>query len=54
MSPDERKVGLSIKALQPPVERKVAEKVHQPAPPPTATNTIGDMMAMKERNALKR
>jgi small subunit ribosomal protein S1 len=54
LNPDERKVGLSVKALHAEVERKEADKVLQAASSSTATNTIGDMVAMKERNALKR
>src|ERR1019366_5923484 len=54
MNAEERKVGLSIKALHVQVERKETEKVMQATSSSTATNTIGDMMAMKERNALKR
>ncbi len=53
LNPSERKIGLSIKALQAPAERNEAEKF-QPQSTSTATNTIGDMMAMKERNSAKR
>ena len=54
MNEEERKVGLSIKALHVQAERKETEKVMQATSSSTATNTIGDMVAMKERNALKR
>ena len=56
MNAEERKVGLSIKALHVQAERaerKETEKVLQ-ASASMATNTIGDMVAMKERNAQKR
>lgn len=50
----ERKVGLSLKALHAEAERKEAEKFIKPNPSSSATNTIGDMVAMKERNSSKR
>ena len=54
LNAEERKVGLSIKALHEQAERKETEKVLQASSSSAATNTIGDMMAMKERNAMKR
>ena len=67
MTPADRKIGLSLKALRPEPEPPVVEKplpprtqpkaMPKPAPAnvakPSATNTIGDMMAMKERQSPK-
>lgn len=56
LNPAERKIGLSVKALHAEPERRETEKTEklQPHSSATATNTIGDMVAMKERNASKR
>jgi small subunit ribosomal protein S1 len=56
LSPEEKKVGLSIKALQP--EKKPREPERTPAKIPPAhssgaTTTIQEVMAMKERAAPK-
>jgi hypothetical protein len=73
MNPIERKIGLSLKALQPePAPRPVAEREarspreprsgKQPKPAPAHTSsssggssatTLGELMAMKERNAAR-
>jgi small subunit ribosomal protein S1 len=53
LNPAERKIGLSVKALQAEAERHEAEKF-TPHSTSSATNTIADMVAMKERNLLKR
>ncbi len=53
LNPAERKIGLSLKALHVDPPRQETEKF-QPHSPSTATNTIGDMVAMKERNSSKR
>ena len=55
MNAADRKIGLSLKALQPQSQREEKPERNVPAhTSPTATNTIGDMMAMKERNSLKK
>ena len=59
LTPADRKIGLSQKALQPVPERPVIEKLTPPpqalsSAPKSATNTIADMMAMKERNSSKK
>jgi small subunit ribosomal protein S1 len=56
LNPTDRKIGLTMK-LHAPAERVETEKVpqqHSSAGAKTATNTIADMMAMKERNSVKK
>jgi small subunit ribosomal protein S1 len=53
MSPKERKVGLSLKAMQPPAPPRPAPVKPAPAQQYSgsgATTNIGELMAMKERN----
>jgi small subunit ribosomal protein S1 len=54
LNPTERKIGLSLKAMQAEPERPEPEKFSQTHSTAAATNTIADMVAMKERNLLKR
>ena len=50
----EKKVGLSLKALQANAERQDTGKFTQPLSTPGATSTIEEMVAMKERNSPKK
>jgi small subunit ribosomal protein S1 len=53
LSPGEKKVGLSIKALQEEPERREPERIPPAHSTSSATTTIQEMMAMKERTAPK-
>ena len=54
LDPAERKVGLSLKALQEKAERQEKEKFTQTRSASSATNTIEEMVAMKERNSSRK
>ena len=53
MSPGERKIGLSLKALRAEEDRHETEKFAQIHASSGATGTIGEMVASKERQSSK-
>ena len=53
LNPSEKKVGLSLKAVQADEGRQDMEKFRHLHSTSSATTTIEEMVAMKERNPLK-